>query len=117
MVARAMIAFAVILPDKLPVPSLNDGRAARDLGIAEIMLGEIRLDRLTECVKIGRHIGKTDIDEPGDRATMNGLEAMLRRVKILTHVPRPEKLATQVIGPTDDRDRSDWPRALALPRR
>ena len=37
MVGRAMVAFAVVLPDELPVAVLDDRALERDLGFADVV--------------------------------------------------------------------------------
>nr|ABA56038.1 hypothetical protein [Sinorhizobium meliloti] len=99
MVAAAMIALAVVLPDQLPVAFLDDRRGERDLGILEVVNLQIGARQLCECLEIRRRIGKTDINEAVEIAQVDGFQAVFRSMEIGTHVVRPDQFTVKLIGP------------------
>jgi hypothetical protein len=94
-----MIAFAVVFPDELPIPLLDDGRLEGDLRIGEMVRREIRRHQLAEGGERRRLVGETDEDVAGDAFAGDRLERMPTAVKPLPHLPREGERAVEIVGP------------------
>ena len=99
MVARAMVAFPVVLPDQLPVALLDDRLLERDLGVGQPMGREIGLGRGLERREVGRRIGDADEHQPAHAARMHRLERIGCRVEVLAHPAPAHELAVEAVAP------------------
>ena len=99
MVCGAMIAFAVVFPDELPVALLDDGAFEGDLGVLQIVRGQIGRDHVAHGLEVHRLFGKADEDVAADGFAMDRLQAVLVLVEILAHLAGKQQLAVQLVGP------------------
>ena len=99
MIARAMIAFAVVFPDELPVALLDDCALVGNLGVTQPVRQEIGFHHRPERREIHRLVGETDEDVAAGAFAGDRLQGKARRVEILTHLARVKEGAVKVIGP------------------
>src|SRR5271170_1052203 len=99
MVAAAVVAFAVVLPDQLPVAVFDDRALERDLGVGQPMRGQIGLDAVAELRKVGRLLGEANPDKAADALAMHRLQPMRLGVEIGAHVAGITKPTVEFISP------------------
>ena len=99
MVAGAMVAFAVVFPDELPVAFLNDGALEGDFRFGKAMRQQIGLDHGAHRHEIGRLLGEADEDVAADALTGDGLQAELGLVEAFGHLPGEQQSPVQLVGP------------------
>ena len=99
MVARAMIALAVVLHHELPVAPLDDGALMRDLQVRHAVRRGEPPGRLGLGVEGRRVLPETDEHQPARLAAMHRLEPVLGRVEIRPHVARPQQPPVELVGP------------------
>src|SRR5690606_10490103 len=99
MIARAVVALAVVFPDELPVALLDDRGFVGDLRVAQAMGQEERLHHRAERREIHRAVGETYEDVSTRGLAGDRLQAEAGRVETLAHLAREEKRTFEVIGP------------------
>ena len=99
MVAAAVVAFAIVLPDQLPVAVFDDRALERDLGVSQPMRGEIGLDAVAEGREVGRLLGEANPDIAADALAMHRLQPMRLGVEFRAHVAGVAKPPVEFISP------------------
>ena len=99
MVAGAVIALAVVLPDQLPVALLDDGALVGDLGVGQVVRRQVAGRLLGEGVEGRGVVGEADVDEAAHVAAVDRIEPMRRGVEVRAHVARPQQPAVELVGP------------------
>ena len=80
--AVAVLALAVVLHHQLPVALLGQIDLVGDLGLAQLVRRQVRLDEAGHLVEVGRRVlVEADEDQSGDVANMDGPEAETRPVE------------------------------------
>ncbi len=108
MVAGAVIAFAVVLDDQLPIAFLDDGRFEGDLGIGEVVRRHIAFRLGAEFGERHWLLGQGDEDVAGHFLAMHGLEAELPGIDFLHHVARDRPGGRRDRRSIGDRGRPAW---------
>ncbi len=99
MVAGAVVALAVVLPDELPVPFLDDGALMRDLRLAQPVRQQIGLDHRAHRREIGRLACQADENIAADGFAGDRLQTELALVEALGHLAREQQPAVEFVGP------------------
>src|ERR1700760_3037355 len=99
MVPCAVVTFAVVFPDELPVALYNEHHPDGDLRLGEAVRREIRRQMRSDPREVRRGFCNANKDIAGDRLAMNGLETESRRVEPLAHIARIPKPPVQFVAP------------------
>ena len=100
MVGRAVIALAVILHRDLPVAVLDQVNGLDDLGVGQVVGGQIRRHLGGEvCDVAWRIVREADEQKPRHGADVDRLEALAALVEFLAHVVGEDQVPVQIVGP------------------
>ena len=99
MVPRAVIAFAVVFPDELPVAVFNDRALEGDLGVADLVRRQVPFRLRPEGLEAwcnGRHAHE---DVTADAFAVDGLEPKLGLVDRRVHVAGADQSSREIVRP------------------
>ena len=99
MIAGAVIALAVVLPDELPVALFHDGALEGDLRLGQPVRPEIGLHQRAERREVGRLVGQADEDIAADALAGDRLQPVVALVEAVSHLAGEEQGAVEVVGP------------------
>ena len=99
MVSRAVVTLAVVLPDELPVASLDDRALMRHLRLAEAVRREIRLHRPAERCEIRGRLCKADEEVSGHALAGDRLESIGRLIETLGHLASEQEAPVKIVAP------------------
>ena len=99
MSGAAMIAFAGILHDQLPVGMFDQHALISDLGIGHVMRRGKGRHPSPELVKGGRLVGQADEHHARDNLQRDRLEPMIGLLEIVGHPPCRKQRPVEVVGP------------------
>src|SRR5215472_2796309 len=99
MPSAAVVAFARVLHDQLPVRLFDQRYFVRELGLGEVVRLEVGRERGAIGLEGRRLLGEADEDRAFDGLDVDRLERNAAGIELLVHATRIEQLSGEVVRP------------------